>query len=219
MFGIKHLGLFGLHAHTQNSINIGHSHSELNWQLNDFDPDALRLKAHLRTEFSQTDISLIGVIFGINNNPSYSFSHIVIKQKIRSEINESEPVSYDILLRKDFNPTINHFEVFKARVPFDTLVKTLQEAVQLYYKIAFEEFASFTPKQISETPDTEEKETFTLYQCSNCMTVYDPEIGDSSQNIEAGVTFSDLKKDYICNVCESNKDAFKAIQIEDLNPV
>ena len=99
----------------QNTINIGHSHSELNWQLNDFDQEALDLKAYLRREFSLQDLSLIGVIFGINNLPSYSFSHIVIKQKSREEIGEmNAPVTYDILCRKDFNPTINEFFAAKS---------------------------------------------------------------------------------------------------------
>jgi len=200
----------------KNGINIGHSHAELNWQINDFDKEAQELKAYLRKELALRDLPNFGVIYGINNEPSYSFSHIVIKQKSRAEIARSyEPVSYEVLYRKDFNPTINEFISYKARIPIDNLTNILEEVVELYYKSAFEEFNSFTPRPsaaLEEYDDT--KSDKGLHQCKHCYTVYDPAYGDESQQIAAGTSFESLPDEYHCPTCENSKESFVKLDVD-----
>ncbi len=201
------------HLLAGNNISIGHSYAELNWQLNDFDNDAVQLKAYLRKELAATDSSTLGVIFGINNVPAYSFSHIIIKQKSLAELKKSyEPVSYDILYRKDFNPTINEFKVFKNNVPIDSLTRELKEAVKLYFNVAYEKLTSFTPKPISKTEPVKAGKEKLMHQCSECFTIYDPEIGEPENRIEAGTPFSELPESYCCPLCDAPKTAFKEVK-------
>jgi len=46
------------------------------------------------------------------------------------------------------------------------------------------------------------------YQCNICGWVYDPEKGDSSQNVPPGTSFDDLPEDWTCPECGAGKDEF-----------
>lgn len=45
------------------------------------------------------------------------------------------------------------------------------------------------------------------YECV-CGYIYDPELGDPTQDIEPGTSFEDLPEDWVCPDCGLGKDAF-----------
>ena len=45
--------------------------------------------------------------------------------------------------------------------------------------------------------------------CTVCGYVYDPAIGDSTQEINAGVKFEDLPASWVCPDCGAAKDLFE----------
>ena len=47
------------------------------------------------------------------------------------------------------------------------------------------------------------------YVCNVCGYVYDPEMGDSTQNINPGTAFEDLPDDWLCPECGVEKDMFE----------
>lgn len=51
-----------------------------------------------------------------------------------------------------------------------------------------------------------EKET---YVCLVCGYIYDPDIGDPSQDIEVGTSFQSLPDDWVCPLCFVSKDDFE----------
>ena len=48
------------------------------------------------------------------------------------------------------------------------------------------------------------------FVCTVCNYVYDPEIGDTANGIEAGTPFEKLPEDWVCPVCSVGKDMFEA---------
>jgi len=48
--------------------------------------------------------------------------------------------------------------------------------------------------------------------CKVCGYVYDPEIGDSTQEIPPGTDFKDLPENWTCPVCGASKSMFKEIR-------
>ncbi|MCR5536167.1 MAG: rubredoxin [Succinivibrio sp.] len=46
------------------------------------------------------------------------------------------------------------------------------------------------------------------YVCSVCGYVYDPDLGDSTQNVDPGTSFADLPADWRCPLCRQGKDKF-----------
>ncbi|WP_074042388.1 rubredoxin [Desnuesiella massiliensis] len=50
------------------------------------------------------------------------------------------------------------------------------------------------------------------YVCVECGYIYDPEIGDVQNGIEAGTSFEDLPEDWLCPICGETKDVFEVLE-------
>ena len=46
------------------------------------------------------------------------------------------------------------------------------------------------------------------YVCNICGWVYDEELGDADNGIEAGTAFEDLPDDFVCPLCGVGKEDF-----------
>lgn len=49
------------------------------------------------------------------------------------------------------------------------------------------------------------------YICLICGYIYDPEIGDEENGIEAGVSFDELPDDWLCPLCAVTKENFEEV--------
>mgnify|MGYP003174722196 FL=1 len=46
------------------------------------------------------------------------------------------------------------------------------------------------------------------YVCDVCGYVYDPEIGDPDNGVDAGTAWEDVPEDWVCPLCGVGKDEF-----------
>ena len=46
------------------------------------------------------------------------------------------------------------------------------------------------------------------YLCEACGYIYDHEVGDPDNGVEAGTAFEDIPEDWLCPLCGLGKDAF-----------
>ena len=51
-----------------------------------------------------------------------------------------------------------------------------------------------------------------VYQCSDCLSIYDELTGEPDNNFTAGTMFEQLPETYACPVCESIKEKFSKIE-------
>lgn len=54
----------------------------------------------------------------------------------------------------------------------------------------------------------------TVYQCPDCMTVYDKQYGDPHSGISEGTAFAELPETYGCPICEAPKSSFQETEID-----
>jgi len=50
------------------------------------------------------------------------------------------------------------------------------------------------------------------YKCLMCGYIYDPDVGDPDNGVEAGTAFEDLPDDWVCPDCGAAKDEFESIE-------
>ena len=50
------------------------------------------------------------------------------------------------------------------------------------------------------------------YVCSVCRYEYNPEKGDPDNGIAPGTAFEDLPEDWVCPVCQVEKDMFEPLE-------
>lgn len=47
------------------------------------------------------------------------------------------------------------------------------------------------------------------YICNACGYIYDPNIGDKTQNVKEGTLFEELPTEWVCPVCGVGKEDFR----------
>ena len=195
----KLLGKFG--------INVRHSMLEMNWHVPVNDQEALDLKKYLVTNFDQNDISTYGLTFGITSYDSdtYNFTSIVIEKNRKPEIKGNFKIrdTYNLLYAKNFDPNTREYLIHVQDVDKVELPGLLMELSQLY----FEQLGNEKEEDINKESESEKIEE-EVFQCSECLTVYDPLYGDLTQDINPNTPFENLPESYKCSLCESPKNHF-----------
>ncbi len=49
------------------------------------------------------------------------------------------------------------------------------------------------------------------YVCDLCGYIYDPEVGDPENGVEAGTDFADIPESWLCPLCGATKDQFSEV--------
>ncbi|QHT66934.1 rubredoxin domain-containing protein [Rhodocytophaga rosea] len=179
-------------------INIHHSALELNWQLPDLDQEAIQLKNTWVRELDEKEVSTAGLSFAIQTQPMAVFTPVIIKPT-----QEGNAAGYDILYTTDFTTHSQAWEVFASNVPVQQVASILMDLCQVYYTQLGESLPVSHPEEAASLVHIHE-----VYQCPNCLTVYDPVYGDAMAGISAGVHFQDLLEAYVCSLCDTPKSSF-----------
>ena len=195
----KLMGKFG--------INERHSSLELNWHLPVIDNEALELKRFLVRELDQQDISTHGLTFTIKTGRDmFLFTAIVIE---KSRTANTPGDYYNILYARDFHPTNIVYQTYARSVKKEMIPTLLIELSKMYFR-------QLNPEKEHINEIKEEvtiNGSVTIYQCINCLTVYDKNYGDPISGIPAGVDFDNLPEAYMCHVCDSSKKDFAPLKI------
>ncbi|MEM2121516.1 MAG: flavin reductase [Candidatus Woesearchaeota archaeon] len=76
----------------------------------------------------------------------------------------------------------------------------------------------FAPKtaptyiDLSETEETIKSKELKKYKCKVCGYVYDPKIGDKTQNIKPNTSFEELPENWKCPICNVSKEYFEVLE-------
>lgn len=188
-------------------INVRHSMLELNWHLPVSNKSALKLKEYLVDNFDKRDISTYGLTFGITDytRKAYYFTSIIIEKNQPPVRLEGVKIrnTYNLLYAKNFDPNTQQYLVYVQEVDKVELPGLLIELSKMY----FEQLGKKPEgsKKLSKPKETVKTEVF---QCADCLTVYDPVFGDLVQNIAPLTPFEDLPETYLCSLCEAPKSKF-----------
>lgn len=196
-------------------INVRHSLLELNWHLPVATEWSLNLKTFLVRTLDQFDISTYGLTFGISdyNREGHYFTSIVIeKNKLPKDL-ESIKIrdTYNVLYAKHFDPNTREYIIHTQDIDKLELPSILIELSKKYFN---ELGDTILVENNSATAAKKEKQEHDVYQCSECLTIYNSEYGDEVQGIKKGVLFNDLPEDYCCSLCESSKSNFVLLTAE-----
>ena len=198
-------------------INVRHAANELNFQVDDNSLAALRLKHHLVKYLNDDDTRTFGVCIGIKTKrKSEVFSSILVRRKPLIRIGKLELLHvYDILCAKDFNPNERTGYAFSKDNPKFSLAEQLRRAVLSYYKyLSAKKEEEMNVPGIKKITVPIERESEIVYQCRNCLTVYDEQAGEPENGIDPGTPFKQLPNTYCCCVCDATKENFIAVKKE-----
>jgi rubredoxin len=195
----------------KNGINVRHSLLELNWHLPVATQWALNLKTYLVRTLDQFDISTYGLTFGISdyNREGHYFTSIVIeKNKLPKDL-ESIKIrdTYNILYAKNFDPNTRDYIVHAQDIDKLEVPNILIELSRNY----FENLGNTIEETKIKRTEKAEENNIDLYQCQDCLTIYNANFGDLSQKIPKGVLFQELSDDFCCSLCDAPKSNFRLL--------
>ena len=116
--------------------------------------------------------------------------------------------TYNVLFAKNFDPNTREYIVHSQDIDKLELPTILIELSRKY----FEELGNSIPES-TENTQKKEKPQLDIYQCQECLTLYNSEYGDESQGIPKGILFTDLAESYCCSLCEAPKSNFKILEV------
>ncbi|MEZ4901107.1 MAG: hypothetical protein R2822_04785 [Spirosomataceae bacterium] len=181
----KLLGTWGIHTH--------YSSLELNWQIQDADAAALRLKTELVDAFERTRIRTSSLSFSIGHRSAETTSTIVI-----------EPLSADyqrfrIIHSPDFYIGNTTWETFAGDVARKNLPEVLRRLTLNYYdQLTTAKKASITRKPLGNSPSAAQP----VMQCQHCLTV--------------AALPAPLPNAYVCSVCDAPATDFVEAVLESI---
>lgn len=192
-------------------INMRHSSLELNWHLPVLDEEALQLKRYLVRTFDQNDISTEGLTFAVKTVPMELFTSIVVEKNPVSQYAGTYDLlpTYQVLYCQDFNPNKRQYLTYARDVLQEDLAPLLMKLSLLYYEQLNNEPEVKAPK-----PAARKQVQKPVYQCADCLTVYDAAFGDPAAGIAAGTAFADLPATYTCSLCEAPKSHHHLVEVE-----
>lgn len=195
-------------------INVRHPANELNFQVDDNSMDALRIKQHLVKYLNDDDTRTFGVCIGVKTKmKSEVFSSILVRRKPLIRIGRVGLFHvYDILCAKDYNPNERTGFAFSKDNPRFSLAEQLRRAILSFYKYHSEKGEIVITASEKKESVTIEIKDETVYQCKNCLTVYDERIGDPEYGIDPGTVFQQLPDSFCCSVCEAPKENFVPVK-------
>lgn len=189
------------------SINVQHSSVELNWQIPSLDYSAMKLKKYITRVFNKLDVRTYGLTFGIRTRPVFISTSVIIRKEKNRKLSGR---NYNILYSKSFNFNNNDFIRFGSTFTKRQLPGALMQICELYNQSLVDSESVQNAAVDNAAENESEANLKTIHECSECMTVYDPD------HIEGDdvPSFWSLPETWKCPVCEANKSAYKAKQVE-----
>ena len=199
---------------SRNGINSRHSSLELNWQMADLNPEALRIKNELVKDFDKEDIRTYGISFAIDTGKPFDVSSTVIILKRRGIFNFwgifKKLTMYDILYSTEFGLNATNYQTYTSNITWNGVALNLRNLSEHFYK----QFSKKEP--VVEKPKNEKTQLVTnVYQCKHCLTIYDEKYGEPESGIPIGTSFELVSEEYKCPLCESIKSDFIKIETEN----
>lgn len=192
-------------------INVRHAANELNWQIEDDSREALSLKKRLISYFNKKDLRTFGISLGIKTIPRTEvFASILVRQRRLPFLSFLK--IYDITYTVDYDPNGRNIDFFDKGILGINLPERLRHSVIAFNKKIAGNASSEPTVFFTESPKVPSYKE--LYQCENCLTVYDATYGDEVNEIRAGTSFDKLPEDYKCSVCSADKSAYKKVNLQ-----
>ena len=200
-------------------INVRHAANELAWQVEDDNDESLSIKRYIIREFDKQDVRTFGLCFAVKTHPHRGlFGSVIIQKRFTYNRNVFRSMDkYDILYTPNFNPNSKEYITYRTDIHKEHVTTYLISLAKHFYELQSQTNQTLiTGNQINKQA-TEVIAEKNVYQCSQCLTVYDEELGETESKILAGTTFEALPVSYCCPLCEAPKEAYVMIKQEGLH--
>ncbi|WP_018342758.1 rubredoxin [Cytophaga aurantiaca] len=193
------------------NVNTGHAAHELNWNMNEWNENSNEVRTYVNDYFRVKDERTEGLIIGVNNEANDNFYSIkIVEEPLFSLFGRNYFSVYHIRYKENFNPNNPVDKSFMDYVKKKNLPEFICYLTREFYRKKNAQSEKVEVKQKATPSVIKRKESFEfVYQCTSCLTLYDPEFGDPDEGIVAGTSYDELPENYCCSICSNPKKGFK----------
>ncbi|MEJ5265969.1 MAG: rubredoxin domain-containing protein [Bacteroidales bacterium] len=194
----------------QYGVNIHHAGSELCWIIEDNNEQAENIKQTIVNHLYQHDVNTSGLIFGIRFEKTHQLPSNVIIEK-------QEDLNYTIYYTEHFIPFNHNLILHKENLSASELPEAIEQLCRFYHKTgkSKKEKSHMTYKENAEIQNNTNVASYTIYQCQDCHTIYDPLIGDKMQGIPPNTPFETMIN-FTCYLCNAPQSRFKPVEAKQI---
>ena len=194
-------------------MNIRHASNELNWQLEDFSQDGLRLKRYLVRQMDQDDVRTEGLSFAIKLQRGSGLpGSIVVRKQEELRPGQWKMLDrYELWHTADFDPHSRELLLFRKDLEKEMLFPYLVSLCKAYYSLQ----SGRSPIDLEEGirfAEQGEQGLEQVLECRHCLTQYHPVYGDPSGGVAAGTPIDQLGAAYCCPVCGASRDDLRVVE-------
>ena len=187
-------------------INVRHASNELNWQIEDLNPEGLRLKRYLIRQLDQDDVRTQGLTFAIKTRAGSGLPGSIVIRK--SENPKAKKLDrYSIWRAPDFDPYAMETVLYREDLEKENLYPYIVSLCKEFYERQSEHLspalADIAPPASQNDPEKNS------YQCLHCLTTYSQEFGDPGRDVQPGTPFEALPDHWSCPVCDAPKSDYQ----------
>jgi rubredoxin len=197
----------------KHSINVRHAANELAWQTEDHSDEGTAIKNYVVSNFAKNDTRTFGLCFGVQTrSKSEVFGSVLIRKRPLLRLGQLALFSvYDLYVAENFNPNSRKYALFEKSLLKIHLPAQIDRLCRKFSTRRLKETAE-PVRLITDETEPQPAQALPIYQCAHCFTVYDPQYGDLTRNIRAGIVFTDLPTDYCCSTCDAPKTDMQRIK-------
>ncbi len=191
-------------------VNTGHAAHELNWNMNELNHKSSEIKSYVNDYFRINDKRIEGLIIGVNNEANDNFYSIKIEEESLFTLFGKHYFSvYHIRYKEDFNPNNPIDKSFMDYIQKKSLPEFISYLTLEYFtKKKNKPIATTTKEKIVPAILKQKILLQHVYQCSTCLTLYDPDFGDPEEGVISGTSYDELPENYCCSICSNPKKGF-----------
>jgi rubredoxin len=157
-------------------------------------------------QFNRRDIRTFGLSFYIGKLEEHRYSNVVITEGNKKD-------SYNLYYLDNFNPNGKHKKLYASDVKREELSDSLEKLSKLYFRVLNADTESIV---VEKSTNREIVKSRVLYQCQDCLTVYDEVEGEPERNVARGTLYSLLPENWCCSLCEAPKKSYIQISSDVL---
>lgn len=177
------------------SLNTRHSGLDIYWQITS--PHYFNLQKTLKSQLRKSQIPTTSFSLG---KQSKTNARLLITQL------ETSPI-----VRNRYNLYIRNKDTYGLKYTLSKSNLTIKQlSEQIKNTLMIDSSDSSKAVILKKKPAVIEM----IYECRECMTQYNPVLGEPAFGIKPGTAFTDLPHDFICPTCEAQLTEFKKVNKE-----
>ena len=189
----------------KHNITLRHSEQDLSWVVPAEKRALVNLKEKIIHSLNADGLSFLGLYIALDPAEFECGAQIIIRSQ-----KQQDTYTYQVFHKEDFDYRRSSFICAGSDLSLEHLVGSLYSLRKMFFQRCSRQ-NTVIMEALKPSKDTEN--SMNIYQCPNCFTQYHEKVVQPHIGIASGTSFIQLPEDWMCELCDTNKEDFTKVAI------